>query len=221
MINNKSSLELVGFLSEWSDLASKDLQAEADSLITAYDEGQDQDLAELVQFVEDFAWRIWPVRFAMEEFFCGHGALVEWDRVSSAVRRSTAYLMQKFKQSVGCQNLDEMLRHNDFELTFNEAESREIKEVRHQARADYWRSHPETFSVLTAEGEKLREGYKKILDELENIAQKSAGALSEEAWAKMTSLKDRIIYRGEQVSLETMNEELIYYREQNELPIDE
>lgn len=220
-IGNRSVLELVDFLSEWRDLAPKDLQAEADSLITSYDDGQNQDLAELAEFVEDFAWRIWPVRFAMEEFFSEQGALVEWDRVSAAVRRSTAHLMQRFKQSAGCQKLDEMLRHDDYELTFKEAETREIEDVRHQARVDYWRSHPETFSVLTAEGENLREGYKRILDELEEIVQTSAGSLSEEARAKMTSLKDRIVYRGEHVPLETMEEELIYYRERKELPIDE
>lgn len=220
-IAGRSVLELVDFLSEWRDLAPKDLQAEADSLITAYDDGQNQDLAELAQFVEDFAWRIWPFRFAMEEFFSEQGALVEWDRVSVAVRRSTAHLMQRFKQSAGCQKLDEMLRHDDYELTFKEAETREIKDLRHQVRVDYWNSHPETFSALVPEGEKLCDGYRRILEELNDIAQTSSGLMAEEVRAKVINLKDRIIYKGEHLPLEVMDEELIYYREQKELPIEE
>lgn len=220
-INNQSVLELVDFLSEWRDLAPKELQSQADHLITAYDDGQNQALAELAQFVEDFAWQIWPARFALMAFFGEHGALVEWERVSAAVRRSTAHLMQRFKQATGCQSLDQMFQHDDFDLTFKETETREIKDLRHQVRADYWNSHPETFSALVSEGEKLCDGYRRILEELNDIAQASSGLMAEEVRAKVINLKDRIIYKGEHIPLEVMDEELIYYREQKELPIEE
>lgn len=221
IVNNQSVLEWVDFLSEWRDLAPKDLQAQADHLITVYDDGQNQDLAELAQFVEDFAWQIWPARFALMAFFSEQGALVEWERVSAAARRSTAHLMQRFKQATGCQGLDQMLQHDDFDLSFKEAEAREIKDLRHQVRVDYWNSHPETFSALVPEGEKLCDGYRRILKELNEIAQASPGLIAEEARAKAMNLKDKIIYKGTHIPLEVMDEELIYYREQKELPIEE
>lgn len=220
-INQPSALELVDFLSEWRDLAPEELQVQADELITAYDDGQTQDLAELAQFVEDFAWRIWPARFALGAFFGEQGALVEWDRISAAVRRSTAHLMQRFKQATGCQSIDQMLQHDDFDQTFKETEQHEINNLRHQVRTDFWKSHPETFSVLVSEGDSLRDGYKRILKELDDIAQVLPGLMSEEARSKSINLKERILYKGEHIPLELMESELIYYREQKELPIEE
>lgn len=217
----KNRLPMVDFLSEWEDFATKETRAKADAMIQAFDDSQEMDKVALAELVISLAEEIWPARYALARFFKEEGALIEWDMVEKAVRRGTAHLMERFKQSTGCKSLDEMLKHEDFDQSFREEERNEIEKVRHHLLESYWAKHPSSLQPLIEEGRSILEGCKQRLDELKSIAEGLPALLAEELLSKIKSLEDRIYFQGEHVSLEVLDGEVAYYREQKELPIEE
>ncbi|MHB8831153.1 MAG: hypothetical protein ACYC44_03515 [Patescibacteria group bacterium] len=220
-LNLKDKLGLVDFLSEWSGLASPRIKARAEAMVQAYDDGQTLETDDIAEEAEILALDIWPARFSLTRFFSEEGAMIEWDRVEQAVRHSTAHLMERFRRATGVRSLGEMIKNDDFDLSFHEEERREIEDVRHHLREDYWNSHPKSLESLMGEGRILLESYKEKLSALRALAEGWPSLLAEEVLAKARSYEDRIYFKGEHIPLESLDEELAYYREQKELPIDE
>jgi hypothetical protein len=217
----KNRLPMVDFLSEWAGFANPEMRSKAEAMIQAYDDGGELDKPALAELVINLAKHIWPVRFALNRFFGEEGALIEWDMVEKAVRRSTAHLMERFKRSTHCKSLDEMLKHEEFEQTFGDEEKNEIESVRHHLLENYWASHPSSLQPLIEEGRSIMEAYDQKLTELKALAEGWPSLLAEELFSKVKSLEDRIYFQGEHLSLEILDGELAYYREQKELPIEE
>jgi hypothetical protein len=217
----KNRLPMVDFLAEWSGFAGPETRPKAEALIQAYDDGQELDKTALAELVIELAKEVWPIRFALHRFFGEEGALIEWDMVEKAVRRSTAHLMERFKRSTRCRSLEEMFKHEDFDQAFRQEERDEIESVRHHLLESYWASHPSSLQPLIEEGRSLLSGYEERLEELKKIAEGWPSLLAEELLSKVKSLEDRIYFKGESVPLEIMDGELAYYREQKELPIEE
>ena len=220
-LNLMNSAEMVSFLAQWSDWAPTKPKAKAEAFISAYDEGQDVDKAELAQGVKDLAIEIWPARFAITRFFAQEGALVEWDRMIQTVRRSTAHLMERFRQGTGCKSLDELLAHDEFDTAFREEERHEIEQVRQDLRLDYYRTHIQTLQPFVAEGLEIIDGCVERLESLRALSEGWPSLLAEELLNKAKSYEDAIFFKGQHVTLESLDEELAYYREQKELPIEE
>lgn len=212
---------MVDFLADWAGFASPEMKSKAEAMIQAYDDGEEPDKTVLAELVIALAKQIWPIRFALGRFFGEEGALIEWDMVEKAVRRSTAHLMERFKRSTGCRSLDEMFKHEDFDQAFRQEEKDEIESLRHHLLESYWASHPSSLQPLIEEGRSLLTSYEKRLEELKKIADGWPSLLAEELLAKVKSLEDRIYFKGEVIPFEIVDGELAYYREQKELPIDE
>lgn len=220
VFETKHSNELVDFMSEWEGIASAESRAKVEKLITAYDDGKCPEKAELAQAARELAKEIWPVRYALNRFFAEEGALIEWDRVEQAVRRSTAHLMEQFKENTACTSLGCVTSNEDFEAAFREEERHEIESVRHHLREDYWKTHPKTLAPLVDEAKEVVAAYEAKFDELKKISEGWPSLLAEEVLSKIASFEDRIYLQGEHISLEVIDQEVAYYREQRELPIE-
>ncbi|MFA6161374.1 MAG: hypothetical protein WC766_04340 [Patescibacteria group bacterium] len=219
-LNIKDRNQLVDFLAEWSGFASTETQQKSDELVRAYDEGEKTDKTELVEFVTELAKEVWSVRFALTRFFKEEGALIEWDRVLQAVSKSTAHLMERFRKDSGCGGVDCVLDHEDVDMTLHDDERHEIEKVRHHLMQDYWTSHPKTLEPLLEEGRELQKGYEKRLSDLQALTDGWPALLAEEVNAKVKSYQDEIYFKGNVVPLQTLDEELAYYTEQKELPVE-
>lgn len=212
---------MVDFLSEWSGFGAKETKIKAEAMIQMFDDGQEVDKAKLAETAIELAKEAWPARFALNRFFGEEGALIEWDMVEKAVRRGTAHLMERFKRATGCRSLGEMFKHEDFEQAFREEERNEIESVRHHLLESYWISHPSSLQSLIEEGRALLGGYEARLQELRLLAESLPSLLAEEVLNKIRTYEDNLYLKGECLSLEILDGESAYYREQKELPIEE
>lgn len=218
-LNTQKPLQLIHFLSEWVSFAKPELRKKAEAYIESYDQGEEVDRVELAEFVRDFAREIYPIRFALDRFFSEEGALIEWDHVEKSVLRSTAHLMHQFQKGTSVHSIDELLEHEDFEMTFGDNERSEILQVRHHVREDFIKEHPQTLAPLMDEGERVRNMFEEEIKKMRNVASGLPTLLQEELYSKITRFEDRVYYQGEHIPLQILEEELAYYTDQKEIPI--
>ncbi|MBU2566799.1 hypothetical protein KKG46_04550 [Patescibacteria group bacterium] len=219
-LNLNSRTRIADFLSEWLGYGSKDIKAKADTLLTAYDDGKELVAADMADVVRDLAIDIWPIRFALNRFFTEEGGMVEWDLVEKAVTRSTAHLMERFRKTSGVNSLDDLFNHDDFDMSFKDAERSEIEQVRIHIREDYWKNHSQNLEKLEQEGRLILEQFVEEMEKMRKIAEGLPTMLQDELYSKISRFEDRTLYYGEHIPMELLNEELAYYTEQKELPID-
>ncbi len=219
-LNLNDKAKLVDFLSEWSGLASKDTKAKAEAMVRDYDDGKVEDVVPLMLLAKAMAIEIWPIRFALNRFFEEEGALIELDKVEKSVRKSTAHLIERFRNNSGCKSLSELLAHDDFDMSFRDEERSEIEQMRHHIREDYWTAHAKNLSKLVEEGKELMETFQDKMESLRLIAEGLPALLQEELYAKVNRFEDQCFYKGQSISSEILDQELAYYKEQEALPIE-
>lgn len=213
--------ELINFLSKWISFATGKMKSHADSYITDYDDGKPVDSVSLANFVSEFARDIYPARYALTKFFEGAGAAKEWASIEKAVRRSTAYILSRFKSAGDTESIDELLAHDDFDISFGDEERMEIVQVRHHVREDYWNANKNSLQASVDEGEAVLKRFEDVVLKLRNCAASLPALLQEELYAKITRYEDRVLYRGEIMDEDVLQEELAYYKDQQEIPIED
>ncbi|MFZ6015301.1 MAG: hypothetical protein ACOYUZ_03005 [Patescibacteria group bacterium] len=212
--------QIVDFLSNWLAFVPEDLKSKAEKIIDKFDDGILDVKEDIAEFAIGFAKALYPIRFAMDEFFKEQGALIEWDQVEKSVRRSTAHLMHRFKQNNGIDSIDELLDHEDFDMTFGDEERSEILQVRHFVREDYIKNHPKVLDVLIDEGKRVLAHFEGMMEKMRNTAGSLPTLLQEELYNKVTRYEDRVLFNGERIDLDVLKEELAYYTDQKEIPIE-
>lgn len=218
-LNLRDPLAMADFFDRWSGFASEEVRQQTEAVVKGMDQRQDISRGELNQAVVEFARAVWPVRYAVDRFFSKEGAGIEWDAVVKAVRRSTAQLMLRFQETSEVHGVDQLLGHSDVDTVLHEDEIHEIQEVRHHIREDYCRAHRKQLEPLIQEAQVLMA---KFVDEIAAMRQTAEGLpalLQEELYSKVTRYEDRVLFGGEYVPSETLEDELKYYREQEALPL--
>lgn len=211
---------MADFLYHWIGFASEKARHRADAMLERYDRKEEIEPDQMAAVVKDLAERIWPTRFAINRFFNEEGALVEWDRVEHAVRRSTAHLMQRFREAGEAHSINGLFADDDFETAFSEEDRAEIEQIRHQIREDYARNHPETLEELVKEGQEILKQFSERMSELRTTAEGLSGTLQSELYEKITRMEDQCLFGGEHIPDERLKEETAYYKNQEELPIE-
>ncbi len=216
-LDPRDKVRVIDFFADHLEYASPKIRIDAELWIHAYEEGDKVPTDKLADAARKFAWSIWPARYAVNTFFSSEGSEEEWLRVLAIIRSSTAHLLKRFRQGAGATSLDETLNHIESDVAFKEGERREIEEVRAHVRQDHWREHKKTLGILVKEGEHFVEGYHKRLDALREFLPYFPRALQDEIMSKIERYEDRILFEGEVVSPEILDEEIAYYREQKEI----
>ncbi len=211
---------MADFLYHWIGFASEKARHRADAMLERYDRKEEIEPDQMAAVVKDLAEKIWPIRFAVNRFFNEEGALVEWDRVELAVRRSTAHLMQRFREAGEAHSINGLFADDDFGTAFSEEDRAEIEQVRHHIREDYAKNHVETLETLIEEGEAMLKHFKARIAELREIAEGLEDVFQKELYEKITHMEDRCLFGGEHISDERLKEEIAYYKDQKELPIE-
>lgn len=217
----RSRTRVVDFLSHWSGFAPKAMKARAEAAVHAYDEGQELEVNEMSALAKELAREIWPVRYALDRFFGAEGALIEWDKVERTVSKSTAHLMERFRKASEVKSLDELLAHDDFDMTFGGGERDEIESVRHQVREDYLKTNANSLERLVEDGVVLLEEFEHRMKDMRRVAEGLPMAMQEELYGKVTQFEDKWFFKGEQIASEILDEELSYYRDQSSEPVED
>ena len=219
-LNLTDKREMINFISHWLFFADGDYRKHAESFIADYDDDKALELIELQNFTKEFAKEIYPARYGLLGFFAEEGAGIEWSRIESSVRRSTALKMRKYKAAGEADTIDMMFTDDDVDMVFSEEEKMEIQHVRHQLMEDYWQANKGKLQRYAAEGENQLNRFEELIMDLRECAAGLPAMLQEELYSKITRFEDRVYFNGEVLDETVLKEELNYYKEQKEIPIE-
>ena len=217
----RDKLRVVDFLADHLEFASSVMRREAEKWIQSYHDGKKVPTDRLAEIARRFAWAIWPARVALKRFFETQGSEEEWRRVLASIRPSTAHLLKRFRVGVRAATLDEVLQHAESDVALREGERIEIGEVRAHLRQDYWRDNKKSLAALVTDSEREVNEYQERLAKLRELALALSRGFQDEIFSKIARFEDRILFEGEVVPLEILDEEIKYYTEQKEIsPVD-
>jgi hypothetical protein len=213
----RDKVSVVDFLVENLEYAPAKERTMAEKAIRAYEEGEKVPTDKLAETARKFAAAAWPARYALDRFFREEGADEEWRRVLSAVRPSTAHLLNRFRDVHETASLDEALGHAEADVALRDEERIEIEEVRKHVRHDFWKEKKKALDLLVKEGADHFQGYVHRLGKLRDIAVTLPRGLQDEAFSKIAHYEDRILFEGEVVPFELIDQEIAYYVDQKEI----
>lgn len=208
---------VVDFLVESAPYLDDKERQTAEEWIRRYHAGEKMTREKLAGIAKKVASAAWPARYAVRYYLTREVPEEEWRMIIAAVRPSTAHLMQRFRKGSGAKTLDEMLRHADVSSALREAEMAEISHVRATIRDHVWKERKAALATLVRTGEKELTGYEKRLKKMRALAGDLPTLLEDEVYSKIAHYEDRILFEGEIVPLEIMDEEVKYYTEQKEI----
>jgi hypothetical protein len=211
--------EMINFLSKWIEFSSGKIKQHADSYITDYDNGKEVDVVELANLISEYARSIYPARYALNKFFNDSGAGDEWTMTEKAVRRSTAHLLSRFKSLGDVHSLDELMEHDEFDISFSDEDKMEIQSVRHHVWEDYWQKNKNSLQSYVDEGESALKVFEDWIVKLRDCAAGLPALLQEELYSKITRFEDRVLYEAEVMDEKVLTEEWEYYQSQKEVPV--
>jgi len=213
---------VIDFLVLASAYADPKARAAAGKTVKDYQDGKKVSTETLADAARKLAYATWPARRAIQHYLTHEGSEEEWRMVTAAVRPSTAHLMKRFRAGVKVKTLDEVLNHEDVQTALrDEDEMIEIAEVRSHVREDFWNGKKGTLTVLVTDAERELAGVRKRLEALRELAAAFPPSMQDEVISKVNAYEDRIVFGGEPVPLETLDEEIAYYTDQKEIsPLD-
>jgi hypothetical protein len=143
-------------------------------------------------------------------------------RSHDSIRPSTAHLLKRLKTASKAKTLDAALADPDAGIALRDEEQLEIAEVRRHVAHDIWKEKKDTLEILVKAGEKELAGYRKRFDALRELGTTLPSSLLNEVFSKLSHYEDRILFAGEVIPLEILDEEIKYYRDQKEIsPMEE
>ncbi len=164
---------------------------------------------------------VWPARYALRAFFVLQGVVLEWQRLLGATRMGTSHILYGLHMQDKKKNVDEIVESDDAREILTDDMRMEISAIRHELRIDFWKEKNKDIAGFVKEGEKKMRLIAERLATLREIAVVSPAFLQDEIFSKLSHFEDRIFYNGEDMSLEILDAEIVYYREQKELsPIE-
>jgi len=190
-------------------------RAEAEAQLDAADEASDAQV--LMELARSLAKKTWPCRQALRRYLEETACEEEWRLVVAAVSKSTAHLLERFRHGTACESLDATLAHDDSESAFRVQERAEIAEVRRHVHDVLWRDHQDALVPFTEEAEVTFEAIMARLETLRELAVNTPW-IEGEVLGKVTRFEDDFLFAGKILSLEQLDEEVAYYREQKALP---
>ncbi|MEK7116529.1 MAG: hypothetical protein AAB879_03985 [Patescibacteria group bacterium] len=213
---------VIDFFVDHLELAPARVKTEAEKWIKKYHENERVSTDRLADAAKKFGWAIFPARIALKVYFDTDGREEEWQRILSSVRPSTAHLLKRFRVGTNAASLDLTLRHAEADVALREGDRLEIAEVRAHLRQDFWRDASrslgkKTRATLVADGERRAAEYQKRFADLREIASSSSQGFQDEIFSKIARYEDRILFEGEVVPLEILDEEIAYYTDQKEI----
>ena len=198
----------MGFLSEPERVATDEAAEQAA-----------QDAQKRVELARTLAKQTWPARRALAVYLVKAGCDEEWRLVIAAVSKSTAHLLERFRHGTACETLEATLAHAESDTAFRVQERYEIGEVRRHVHEVLWRTHRgEAMAPLVRAATAQYTETMERLDALRTLAVETPW-LEGELLAKLAQFEDTFLFEGDPLSLEQLDEELAYYREQKETAI--
>lgn len=148
-----------------------------------------------------------------------NGCDEEWRFVVADVSNGTAHLLERFRHGTKCPSLDAVLTHDESGSAFHDVERLEIAEIRRRVHERIWKI---TKKALTPQLKRNEERLAEIttrFDALREIAETSREQ-QDEILSKLSRFEDELYFGEEDFDPAVLDEEITFYREAKELPLE-
>lgn len=213
----RAPLGLADFIASALDFLPARSRAPYEELQKNIEAGEPIPEAQLVDAAKTVAVLTWPGRRALDHFLSTVGADEEWNAVLEAVRPMTAAVLKRIRKSTGTSTLDETLASSDATAEITEDMEVEIQAERERVRRALWEKHRSHLRALIDEAQMELEAIQKRFKALREQAARSVQE-QDVIFSKLEQFEDRVYFRGETIPLETLDAELRYDIEDNEIP---
>jgi hypothetical protein len=192
-----------------------------EKVLAGSDHGEDLSEEELADLVKTVGRKSWPARRALRRHLeTQEGCDEEWRIVVAAVSDSTAHIMERFRHGTKCMSIDMVLGHEESGSAFRDVERFEIEQVRRHARQVIWRDKRHALAGEEKKDEAVLETIVKRLEVLHQLAVDTPW-IQDEVLAKLRRFEDMLYFEGDILVLERLDEEIKFYREEQEIPAEE
>lgn len=172
----------------------------------------------LADMARKLARAVWPQRQALHRWLReGAGAQAQWDGVLKAVRPSTAHLLKRLAMGLNGANLADILAHPDADQALRDEERQEIALVQAQVDEALWHAHKDALAGAATDAKRAMKTYLERLSELRDLAVNMPEPFQGEIFSKLERYEDRMLFEGEALPLEVLDDEIRYYRDQKEV----
>lgn len=213
----KDKPRVIDFLVFAAPYASQKDAELAEEWVKKYQLGEHVATDGLAEVAKKLALASWPARDAVKTYLSKDGAEEEWEKLLAMTSSSTALLLKRLRQNTGLTTLDEVLAHDDASTALREDERKEVEHLRVQIAEATWKEHGDDLKEKLKTSETALKEYRERFDALRELALSLSGSMQDELFSKLQHYEDRILFAGERVALEVLDEEIKYYREQKEI----
>jgi hypothetical protein len=215
----KDRVAMVDFMLDAVEyVESNPLHERVSHLADAALHGGDVSTEALEEAAREVARASFPARIAVKRYIkTSEGKAEEWRRIVAAVSNSTGHLLERFRSGIPGGSLDDVLSHEESGLALRDAERLEINEVRSHALASLWRDKKTDLAASANEAKTLLDTDEGILAALRRFAFDRPSPNADEIESKVRHYEDRIYYEGEEVDPEILQQEVVFYRNEQEL----
>jgi len=213
----RSTNRILDFLLGYVPLASAKARQEAERVAHAVSADKDAvSTTELADCARLLALDVWPTRYAIERFIA-ENPKAEWETVSSVLRPETKTHVSRLMKEFGERSLGALLQRSEVDAALNEEERLELENVRRETRVTLGREKAAELKKETERGQALLDEYQKRFEEMRELGGSFSEQLQKEVFSKVLHYEDRILYEGEAVPLEILDDEIAYYLDQKEI----
>jgi len=215
----KDRVAMVDFMLEAVEyLENKPLHERVEHLSDAALHDGDVSTEALEEATREVARASWAARIAVKRYIrTPEGKAEEWRRVVAAVSNSTGHLLERFRAGIPGTSLDAVLAHEESGSALREAERLEINEVRNHVLPAIWREKKESLADSAKEAQSLLATDEEILAALRRFAFDTPSPNADEIESKVRHYEDRIYYEGEEIEPEILQQEVVFYRDEQQL----
>ncbi len=218
----RNHARVVDFLQEHLEYADGNEREASAKMVQIYEDGGKLSTSTLVEAARQLGKAVWPARQAVRRWMKQEAVEEEWKQVLSAIRPSTAHLLERMRKATESSHVDEMLAHPESDLALKLEEREEIRRVRDHVFLDVWKKRQPHLKIYLEEAQTELKGYLRRMEMLRDLAGSLPRSFADEIFAKIERYEDRILFEGEVISMETLDDEIRYYTDQKEItPFDE
>ncbi len=169
---------------------------------------------ELLDSARSIADATWASKHALDRFLKSIGAELEWEAVLQNVRPATALLLKRLRKNAGTPDLASTLAHPDASYAIHSDQEIEITMVDDEVRVDLFETHKEALEPMIEEAQTELDAIKKRLKKIRDQALEMKGAAQDTLLSRLNAIEDDVFFGDEAPSLEKLDTELHFDREE-------
>lgn len=170
----------------------------------------------LADAARKLAIAVWPARYAVAAYGAAHPDAV-WGAVASSLRSHTRVHIERLRRAFKEDSVEALLERSDADAALSDDERLELQSALAEAQVTVWKMHRTEMKDAVENASGALSRFLERMEALRELGGNLDVGLQREAFSKADHYEDRMLYEGELVPLEILDEEIAYYRDQKEI----